>query len=80
VGRDGKGGIPFPLLSDPQHKVIDAYGLRDPRYTQIGQAGIPSPAAYVIDRNGRVAWMRIDRDHTVRPPNAEIRAALEKLP
>jgi hypothetical protein len=33
----------------------------------------------VIDRNGRVAWMRIDRDHTVRPPNAEIRAALDAL-
>jgi hypothetical protein len=34
----------------------------------------------VIDRQGRIAYIRIDRDHTVRPPSAEIRAALEKLP
>lgn len=79
VSRDGKGGISFPLLSDPQHKVIDAYGVQDPRYAKLRQEGIPSPAAYVIDKNGRVAWMRVDRDHTVRPPNAEIRAALEAL-
>ena len=80
VGRDGKGGISFPLLSDPQHKVIDAYGLQDPRYAKLRQEGIPSPTAIVIDRQGRIAYVRIDRDHTVRPPNAEIRAALEKLP
>ncbi len=79
VGRDGKGGVSFSLLSDPQHKVIDAYGLQDPRYAKLKQEGIPSPTTIVIDRNGRIAWMRIDRDHTKRPPNAEIRAALEAL-
>jgi hypothetical protein len=33
----------------------------------------------VVDKTGRIAWMRIDRDHRVRPPNAEIRAALNAL-
>jgi hypothetical protein len=33
----------------------------------------------VVDRQGRIAWMRIDRDHTKRPPHAEIRAALDAL-
>ena len=80
VSRDGKGGVTFPLLSDPDHKVVDAYGLRDPRYDKLGQGGLPSPTTLVIDKSGRIAWMRIDRDHTKRPPNAEIRAALEKLP
>ena len=79
VGRDGKGGIAFPLLSDPQHKTIDAYGLQDPRYLKLKQEGIPWPTTYVIDKDGKVAWVRIDRDHTVRPLNAEIRAALEAL-
>ena len=79
VNRDGKGGIAFPLLSDPQHKVIDAYGLQDPRYAKLRQEGIPSPTTIVVDRQGRIAWIRIDRDHTVRPPNAEIRAALDAV-
>ena len=79
VAADGKGPLSFPLLSDSRHQVIDAYGLRDPRYARLGKDGIPSPTAYVIDRSGRVAWMRIDRDHRVRPANAEIRAAVDAL-
>ena len=79
IASDGKGTVGFPMLSDPQNKVIDAYGVRDPRYAKLGHDGIPSPATFVIDRNGRVAWARVDRDHTVRPPNAEIRAALDAL-
>jgi len=79
VAADGKGPIPFPLLSDPQHKVIHAYGLQDPRYLKQRREGIPYPTAYVIDKTGRVAWTRIDRNHRVRPSNDEIRAALDPL-
>ena len=79
VNRDKKGPLTMPLLSDPQHQVIDAYGLQDPRYLKQSSAGIPYPATYVIDKTGKVAWMRIDRDHTVRPPNSEIRSALDAL-
>jgi peroxiredoxin len=79
IAADGRGRIAFPLLSDPQHRVIDAYGLGDPRYLKQKQAGIPYPAAYVIDKTGRVAWSRIDIDFRERPPNEEIRAALDAL-
>ena len=79
IAADGKGPINFPLLSDPQHRVIDAYGLQDPRYLKQRLEGIPYPTAYVIDKAGRVAWMRIDHDKTLRPPNSEIRAALDAL-
>ena len=79
IAGDGKGPVSFPLLSDPQHRVIDAYGLQDPRYLKQTEAGIPYPATYVIDKTGRIAWVRIDRDHTVRPPNSEIRAAIDAL-
>lgn len=77
--KDGQGPINFPLLSDPDARVIDAYGLRDPRYAKLRRDGIPSPTTYVIDRSGRVAWVRIDRDHKQRPPNSEIRAAFEAV-
>ena len=79
IASDGKGAIPFPLLSDPQHRVIDAYGLQDPRYLKQRLEGIPYPTTIVIDKAGKIAWMRIDRVTTIRPPNSEIRAALDAL-
>jgi len=80
TNRDGKGPFAHPLLSDPEHRVIDTYGLQDPRYLKQSKAGIPYPATYVIDRSGKVAWSRIDRDFRERPPTAETRAALDALP
>ena len=79
LAQDGKGAINFPLLSDPQYRVIDLYGLQDPRYLKARLEGVPSPTTYVIDKAGRVAWMRIDRDHTNRPSNKEVRDALGAL-
>ena len=67
------------FLSDPGHRVIDAYGLADPRYARLQYYGIPYPAAYVIDRTGRVAWARVDRNYTERPPNDELRKAIDAL-
>jgi peroxiredoxin len=79
LAADGKGAVPFALLSDPQHRVIDLYGLQDPRYLKARLEGVPSPTTYVIDKTGRVAWMRIERDHTKPPSNQEVRAALDAL-
>ena len=79
IASDGKGAINFPLLSDPEHKIIDAYGLRDPAYNGQKVEGIPHPAVYVIDKQGKVAWARIESDYKQRPTNEEIRAALDRL-
>lgn len=79
IAADGRGAIAFPLLSDPQHRVIDAYGLADPRYLKQARQGIPYPAVYVVDRSGRVAWSRIDTDFRERPPTREIRSVLDAL-
>lgn len=79
IAGDGQGKLAFPLLSDPEHRVVDQYGLRDTRYARLGQDGIPYPAVYVIDRSGRVAWARVEMDYTQRPSNQEIRAALDAL-
>lgn len=79
IAADGRGGLGFQLLSDAGHRVIDAYGLQDPRYASFGRGGIPYPATFVVDRDGRVAWARIDKDYTQRPPIREIRAALDAL-
>lgn len=75
----GGGKLAFPLLSDLQHRVIDAYGLSDPRYLKQRREGIPYPTVYVVDKAGRVSWARIDKDYRQRPSNSEIRAALDAL-
>lgn len=79
IASDGEGELGFPLLSDPEHRTIDAYGLRDPVYEGKKIYGIPHPAVYVIDKKGRVAWAKIESDYKERPVNADIRAALNKL-
>ena len=78
IASDGKGAVGFPLLSDPDHKIIDAYGLRDPSYEGQNVYGIPHPAVYVIDKNGKVTWARIETDYRKRPTNSDIRAALNQ--
>ena len=79
IASDGKGRINFPILSDREHKIIDAYGLRDPAYEGQKIYGIPHPAVYVIDKQGKVAWVKIESDYKQRPTNEEIRAALDPL-
>ena len=79
IASDGKGEVNFPILSDPDHKVIDAYGLRDPAYEGQKFYGIPHPAVYVIDKTGKVAWTKIESNYRERPTNQEIRGALDAL-
>jgi peroxiredoxin len=79
IASDGKGAISFPLLSDPDHKIIDTYGLRDPAYEGQRVYGIPHPAVYVIDKQGKVSWAKIESDYKQRPTNHEIRTALDSL-
>lgn len=74
-----KGAVNFPILSDPNHKIIDAYGLRDPAYEGQKIYGIPHSAVYVIDKQGKVAWAKIECDYKQRPTNEQIGAALEAL-
>jgi peroxiredoxin len=77
IASDGKGRVSFPLLSDPEHKTIDAYGLRDPAYKDQKVYGIPHPAVYVINKEGRVTWAKVESNYRKRPTNQEIRAAID---
>jgi peroxiredoxin len=74
-----KLGVAFPLLSDPNHETIDAYGLHDPAYDGDEFDGIPRAAVYVIGRDGKVKWAKVSDDYKVRPSNADVRAALSGL-
>lgn len=79
ISADGKGEVNFSMLSDTGHRVIDAYGIRDPDYNGQKFEGIPHPAVYVIDKTGRVAWAKVETDYKERPVNDEVEAALKNL-
>ena len=68
-----KLNLTFPLLSDADHKVIDAYDL----YNSEGK--IAKPAMFVIDRKGVVRWVFLDEDYRIRAVNDTVLAELRKL-
>jgi peroxiredoxin len=53
--------------------------LRDPAYEGQKIYGIPHPAVYVIDKSGKVAWVKVESNYRQRPTNQEIRAALNTV-
>ncbi len=73
--KEGGGKVDFPLLEDPDHKVINRYGLLNPK-----SKGWPHPATYVIDKQGVVRWKFVEVDFKIRPTNAAILEALKGLP
>lgn len=79
IASDGKGKIGFQILSDLDHSVIDRYGLRDTAYDGKDFEGIPHPAVYIINKDGKVVWAKVESDYKKRPTNAELRSVLDSL-
>lgn len=74
--EDGRR-LDFTLLSDPDHTVIDRYGLlnqQDPR-----DRPIPHPTVFVIDREGVVRWKFIEINYKIRPTNDQVARALAEV-
>ena len=76
VGDDGKEPD-FVFLSDPEHQVIDRYGILNANGGRRG--ALPHPATYVIDKAGTVRWLDVQTDYKIRPTNAMILDAVKKL-
>ena len=79
IAADGKGEVNFQILSDPAHRVIDGYGIRDSAYDGQKFEGIPHAAVYLIDKDGRIAWTEVATDYKLRPNNEEVEKALKNL-
>jgi peroxiredoxin len=69
--------IDYTLLADPDHRVIDRYGLFNANEAK-GRP-VPHPTTYVIDMDGVVRWKMTEIDYKIRPENEDILAALEEL-
>ena len=67
----------FRVLSDPQLKAIDAYGVRHANAP--GAGDIARPASFLIDRDGVVRWRDLTANYRVRPRPETILAELDKI-
>ncbi len=65
----------YPVLSDPDHRVVDQYGV----YNLLGD-GMATPSVFVIDREGFIRWSYVGTDTTDRPDNETILEQLSALP
>ncbi len=77
IEADKRGAVGYALLSDPQSLTIDHYGLRDPEYAKEKLNGVPRPAVFVLDQQGRVRWAKVETDYRERPSVEEVAAALD---
>ena len=59
--------LPFPLLSDPEGRVIKQWGV----WTENG-GGIAKPSIFAIRRDGSIAWRYVGRDFADRPAADEL--------
>lgn len=65
--------VPYAILSDVDHRVIDAYDL----YNAEGK--ISRPATFVLDTTGMVRWSFFEEDYKVRPLDDVIFEELKKI-
>jgi hypothetical protein len=65
-------GIHFPLLADPESKVIRAYGLLNETVPKGAFFGIPYPGIFVLDARAAVVAKYFEDDYTERYTAADI--------
>ena len=73
-----KAGLTFPLLSDPEEKVIRPYDLLHIRGGPKG-VNIARPAEFLIDPTGVVRWVNLTDDIRVRASGDEVLRAADRL-
>jgi len=71
-------GLEFPILSDPDFHLIDAYGLRH-RDAHDGK-DIALSASVLLDGTGVVRWTYVTTNLRYRPTPDQVLAAIDALP
>ena len=65
-------GVAYPILADPDHRMTEAYGV----FNTLGD-NVATPAIFIIDSSGQIAWSYIGQGVSDRPSNQTI---LDNLP
>ena len=73
-----KLGYTFPLLSDPNAKVIRRYDVLHPGAGPKG-ADIARPAEFLLDSNGIVCWVNLTENIAVRARPEQVLQAFSEL-
>ncbi|MBK7585615.1 MAG: peroxiredoxin family protein [Myxococcales bacterium] len=68
----GREKLSLTLVSDPERKIIGAFGLDDPGNE------VSWPAVYVLGPDGTVVYRAFLETYKERPPVADILAAVER--
>lgn len=71
-------GIRF--LRDPEIRVADLYGVRDPGNRGPGDVPLARPATFLVDREGQVAWRVLTDNWRIRPRADDVIARIRALP
>jgi peroxiredoxin len=66
--------LPYPVLSDPDHRVVDQYGV----YNLLGDS-LATPSVFIIDIHGIVKYVYVGESSGDRPSNEMILEQLEGL-
>jgi len=66
--------LPFPILSDPESRVIGEWGVLNDR-----EANIAKPAIFGIRPDGTIAYTYIGEDFADRPDDDELFAGLKEV-
>jgi peroxiredoxin len=67
-------GLAYPVLSDPQHKVVNQYGI----YNLLGDS-LATPSVFIIDTEGVIRWVYVGQSSGDRPSNEMILEQLRSL-
>ena len=70
-------GLEYSILSDPEFRLIDAYGLRH-REAHDGQ-DIALSASVLIDGQGIVRWTSVTPNVRMRPTADDVLAAVDQV-
>lgn len=71
--------LDYGMLSDQGSKAIDAFGLRDPQYTEGRAVGVPYAAVMVIGEDGKVITKSVSSDYKMRPTNDQILELIDSI-
>lgn len=69
-------GAEFPFLSDFNREATRAFGVLRPEPISTGLLETSDRSAFVIDRDGRIAWSWLSKNPTIIPPFDEIKEVL----
>ena len=74
-----KNKLPFPILSDYNHEVINAYGVKALNFSGLNGYTVAKRSIFIIDQNGIVRYAWITDDPATEPNYEEIEKTLAEM-